>query len=146
MPSIKNRKTHNFLPEKDDGVITKGMSITPTPKLNMQKVEVYDNTESKVAVVQKSILRAAFQRQHRRGLGLLSTAGTVLLTTFPLLTAVTSYQDFLGVPAASWPAIYFMLWLISLIAFIFLLFLNFRDSRRDGDPVEEFFGDDKKLN
>lgn len=151
MPNFKSRNRSHSLDEKSSAYTTtenkKVVERTSAPKLNMQRVEVYDSTDGRVAVVQKPVLLDAFDKQYRRGLkhGLLSTSGAVMLTTFPLLTTVKEHQNFLGIQGATWHAIYFLLLAVSVFAFIVLLIINLLDWWLDNHNVEVFFRNDRKL-
>ena len=149
MPNLRSRNREHQ--PKEEGVRYVAESAAIPNKslrvLNMQRVKPYDNTEGEVAVIPKSTLKGIFKKQYTRGFqrGLLSTAGAIAFTTFPILTAETKFKSFLGIEETTWPAIYFLLFLGSLVAFIILLIINFSHWWRGDHTVEEIFSEHKKL-
>ena len=79
MPNLRFRSRRNSPKETTDMRVDIKHATVPNkfsaPRLNMQQVEVYDNTDGKVVAIQKPALKEYFRKQYQRGLrhGLLST-------------------------------------------------------------------------
>jgi len=119
-------------------------------KLKMERPEYYDNTESKAAIIQKSVLREILNKSHGQGIRLgafAATPGLLVALLIPLITVKEeNFDEFLGIGGAVWRALLILFLLVAIGTFVFSGLRVVRSKGWKRPSIEEFFDESRNFN